>query len=343
MKRVSGILFSFLGFVFFLSGCASLRPQVHYSVLLPSKIQLDQVNRIAILDFAVPLGDAAQGRWFARALYDLFEEQSDYRMIAPGTSHIIIKKMNIRLSRFRRLETVRRVGEALGAHALLFGDLTIPAMQTFHKKEKMMHQVGVRRELETVFDSLGNTRSFWREIPLFEEVTQHTRNRQLAVLAKARLIRIKDGVVLWEGQAEGQVDDEVVFMEGSLRVSQQRSEENLRFAALHQTVGELVQDLLPRRVIRYRQLACVKEKNAYADFVTQGNAAALKNDWMLAGRLWLEAVILDPQRPEAHANLGILREGAQEYAQALKDYRYAAEKLGAPWTIYLRELEKAVQ
>lgn len=324
-------------------GCATSRSNVRYKVLLPSEIKLPNVNRIAILDFAVLHRQDTFGQEFSAMTNSLFEEQSHYRMVPPMYSRKLIRHANIPLSRFRNADIIRKMGDAMNAHALFFGDMSVNEIQRFEKKEKIMRQIGVQKEKETIVDAHGNTQSFWREIPLFKEIARHTINRIASVQARGRMVRVHDAMVMWEGESEGQALDEVTYEEGASLQYQQSSDENLRLTAMQRAAKSLVEDFFPKQVIRERQLAVLNDESKYAKLIHSGNLAAQKKDWNQAGRFWLKAMNVDKERSEAYANLAILHEGAQAFQQAFEYYQYAADRLGEPWKTYLAEIAIIIQ
>ncbi|MCK5241729.1 glycosyltransferase family 39 protein [bacterium] len=56
--------------------------------------------------------------------------------------------------------------------------------------------------------------------------------------------------------------------------------------------------------------------------------------------IWEKAKKMEPKRPEAWANLGVLYEQRRLFEKALKCYEFAAEKLGDPWNKYYEELKQ---
>ena len=88
-----------------------------------------------------------------------------------------------------------------------------------------------------------------------------------------------------------------------------------------------------------RILLNAKGSDEYANLVNLGIKAVQDKKIYDAEKYWVKAKRLQPDRPEARANLAVLLERSRKFDQALKEYKYAAEKLGAPWNKYYEELK----
>jgi len=329
--------------LFNLIGCAGVNREIRYTVTLPGKIELPHVSSLAILDFAVPLGNPEHGRLFAQFITEKFQNEAYFRMIPPDVSRGIFRRMHVPRSRFREFKVIHELGNALGADALLFGDLTSAKILKQSTAETIVRQRGFKKERQLVIDAEGNTHIIWNSIPVYEEIVQETIYRTVSLQAEARLVRVFDGNVFWEDRVDFRKTVKSIQVDGVVLEGNKETDEALIRRFLNKISRLLIRDLLPRRITRSRLLADVTDDSVYADFIRKGNDAARKKDWNLAGNLWLQALALSPERPEAHANLGVLREASREFQQALKDYKFAAERIGPPWNYYYQELMEFIR
>lgn len=324
-------------------GCAGMQVEVRQTIIAPAQVEMPGVRSLAIVDFAAPLGGPAHGRRFAGYIYDLFREQAFYGLIPPAQAGRFLQANRIPPSRFQDLQTVKTVGQGIGADALLFGDLPSARVHRQVMKHKEVRQVGWEKQKVVITDAEGNTRSVLRNMPVYREFTIEKIYRTVEVRAQARLVSIRESRVLWENDQSWSKRFETVKENGVWQSGEKTNDTLLLNRALHQFAKKFVQDLLPRRVLRTRRLALPADTGAYQDLMIKGNQAAGRNHWQAAGTLWVKAMALEPKRAEARANLGVLREGERQFTQALSDYKYAAKQLGKPWGGYYWDLKKILE
>jgi tetratricopeptide (TPR) repeat protein len=92
-----------------------------------------------------------------------------------------------------------------------------------------------------------------------------------------------------------------------------------------------------------RILAVANDGSEYSQLINQGIQNALQNNLEAAKDFWTRALELNPERPEAYANLGVFLERAGDYDKALHYYKLAAKSLHQPWQDYADELKKKIK
>ncbi|MCK5241844.1 glycosyltransferase family 39 protein [bacterium] len=87
-----------------------------------------------------------------------------------------------------------------------------------------------------------------------------------------------------------------------------------------------------------RILAVAKDNSEYGKLNNMGISKATQGDMHAAKQVWLQALEINPQGPEAHANLGVFYERFGDLEKALQHYKIAAKELGSPWKEYADQL-----
>jgi len=320
-----------------LSGCG-LR-EVRFDVTEPSRVRLPGIQSLAILDFADPYHGQIYGVGFAADLTETLKTQTGYSIIAPDESQALFRELRLTPSRLTDRQVVAEVGRRLGADALLFGDVQEAEVVSYVQADTETRKVGERTVISEEVLPDGNTRTVSRRYPVYQDFWIKHIRRVGRFQAEALLVRSRDKEVLWQDAVERTGETTAEDRELGRPTGDWSTDEVFLERLLRQASLQLIRDLLPRILTRVRNLAEPASHDAYADRVRQGNQFAVQGKWDEAGAAWLEADVLQPARPEARANLGVLRERAGEYAQAVRDYADAARQLGAPWNQYLAEVE----
>lgn len=329
---------------FIITGCVGIQRRVQFTAQVPGKIDLTKIKRMAVLDFSMVFHNRPeQGIRLAQSITAKLRTRARLDMVPVEISRAAFREMRIPRSRFAERSVLKQLGEKLNADAILFGDLTAAQIKKYSTYKTVVRQKGVQKEAQMVIDALGNTRTIWKSIPIFVDVVQETIHRLVQVQAHARLVLIEAGFVLWEEKTHFHKSVKTTIEEGGIIQGNREADEVLLRKFIDALGERLLQEVLPRRVVRIRQLAVAEDIGKYADFIRQGTTAAYKNNWHLAGNYWLQAQALNPNRPEARANLGVLRELEGEYEQAGRDYLYAAQQLGQPWKKYLEQVKEVLK
>jgi hypothetical protein len=336
-------LYGILGLVAMLSACAGIQHRVQFTVQLPGKIDLAKLQRIAVMDFSVAFyNHPEQGVWLAQDLADQLRIQAQVEVVPVEVSRRAFREMRIPRSRFTERSTLKKIGKKLNAKAILFGDLSAARIKKYSTYKTVVRQRGVRREAQAVSDHNGTTRTVWKSIPIYVDITQETIRRSVQVQVQARVVKSEDGSVLWEKKLYFDKTVKTIMEDGEII----RGNKEVDGIILRQFIAalseEVLREILPRIVKRTRELAEALDESEYGQLIRQGNEAVYKRDWQLAGNYWLQAQALQPKRPEAKANLGILREAEMEFEQALLDYTYAAKIIGKPWIKYREQVKKVL-
>ncbi|MBN1596223.1 hypothetical protein JW933_09885 [candidate division FCPU426 bacterium] len=329
-----------LGAIGGLAACASMQHPIHYTVTKPGKIDFADIHTLAVLDFGNPLGQPHWGAAMAQALAAVINETGAARVLSSGPTRQAFQRLRVTRSRFQEKRVIQQLGQDLNARGLLFGDITAAEIRPFIATEMVIRQQGFRQEEELAVDARGNTRVIIRSVPVYIQIKRENITRQVRVQAEARLVRTGDGAVLWQGQTELLQEYASVRENGRCLEGVCLADEELMALAFQAFGRKLLQELLPQQLVRQRYLAQAVTDDEYAELINKGNMAARSNDWNSAGIFWLRAQALHPGRPEAHANLGLLREKTGDYTQAVKDFTYAAKQLGPSWRRNLAELKK---
>ncbi len=322
-----------------LPGCASLTRVVEFTVQGESRVVLPRVQSLAILDFAVPLGRKIYGQKFADLVSRVFSQQDQYRIILPAVSRPILRTRRLVPSHFQKSRVIFQIGEELQTDALLFGDLTGIRLHKDVKSETFRRKVGEERRTRKIIDANGNTRVVVKIIPVYKDFWRRKITRTVMIQAGARLVRTKDSAVLWENSIQIRRNFLSVEEEGGIRKGNWKPEHELINQLLGPAARRLVKDLLTRTITRRRRLIDAAGRDEYSRLVKNGIRNAWQNNWEEAGSLWLRAAALELERPEARANLGVLREHTGNFEQALKAYKFVADKLGPPWTDYAAQVK----
>ena len=322
-----------------LSGCATLTRIVEFTVQGESRVVLPQVQSLAILDFAVPLARKAYGLSFAARVSRVLNKQDQYRIISPAASRQLLTARRLLPSHFQKSRVLFQVGEELRADALLFGDLSGIRIHKDVKPETVRRKVGEERRTRKIIDADGNTRVVVRIIPVYREFWRKQITRTVMIQAGARVVRTKDNAILWENTIQTSRSFTSVEEEGGIRKGNWKPDHELINQLLEPVARRLLRDLLTRTILRRRRLINPASRDEYSRLVENGIRAAWRNNWEEAGSTWLRAAALDPKRPEARANLGVLREQTGNFEQAIKDYKFAADKLGPPWSDYAAQVK----
>ncbi|MCK5243192.1 hypothetical protein KAR34_12150 [bacterium] len=113
---------------------------------------------------------------------------------------------------------------------------------------------------------------------------------------------------------------------------------------LEQEAKEVLSEPTKKNIkMTHRILMNAQGTEEYANLVNLGIKAVQEKKIYAAEKYWIKARRLQPDRPEARANLAVLMERSRKFEQALKEYKYAAEKLGAPWNKYYEELKGFIE
>lgn len=355
-----------------LTGCATLR-RVRYEVQEPPKVRLAGVERLAVLDFANPLHYPDHDIRLGALVADRLAADRFYAVVRPETVRPVLAPLRLTPSHFKDPVVVREAGRLVGADALCFGDLQTLQVSTSERTREEELRVGGREEPSVLSDPDGNTRTVVLVMGIYRRLRITTFRWVLEARIEARIVRSSDAAVLWQRPAVRTLDHTA---ESSETLGEVERLERVRIAAgpsasnpgpefrtdvgralssqrptwspreedvvkvLTEAVDDLVADLRPRRVLRERRLAEADGDDEYAQRIREGNRAAAYGNWGEAATAWLRAVSLAPDRPEARAALGVLRERSGDLVQAREDYRRAAELLGLPWSQYLADLER---
>ncbi len=317
-----------------LAGCSMTTVVMRLQQPRPSQVELKDIQKIAILDFTTELGERNTGVVFTQAARRLFEKDGQYALNDPESVRMFIREARLRPSQFQDLRTLQFVADHIHTDAFCFGDLSDLKMDKDTRYSYRRRKIGEKSVEQKLVDSAGNTRVVVTYEPVYQQIPVTTVSRQVQVRVKARIVDARTGALLWEREASlarayhGQWDEEQ-GAQGYWMNDQQASQ-----LALDTLAQSLFQPLFQDTVLRDRQLAMATGPAKYDQLIRQGNDAAAKGDLKAAGQWWLEAFNLDRNRPEAVANLGILREKNGEYAQAIQDFQFAGRLLGKPWSGY---------
>ncbi len=323
-----------LGLALSLTGCSMATVMLRLQQPRPSQVELKDVKKIAILDFTTPLGESGSGTDFADVARRLFQQDGQYKINDPDSIRAFIREARLRPSQFQDLSTLQFVADHIHTDAFCFGDLTEMSLKNNKTYSYRQRKIGEKSVEHQMVDSRGNTRVVVTYEPIITRIKVTSVSRQVSMRVKARLVDARNGALLWEREQQvsrtyqGQWDEEK-GAQGYWMNDQEASK--MALTTLAQT---LFQPLLKDTVVCNRQLAMPASRDAYAQLVRKGNEAAAKGNLTAAGQQWLSAFNLDRTRPEAVANLAILREKNGEYAQAIRDYEYAGRQLGQPWAGY---------
>lgn len=323
-----------------LPGCATFMRVVEFTVPGGSRVVLSRVSSLAILDFAVPLGRKTYGKRFADLVNQIFSNQDQYRIIPPAVSRPLLSARRLLPSHFQKSRVIFQIGEELQTDALLFGDLSGIRIHKDVKPETFRRKVGEERRTRKIIDANGNTRVVVKIIPLYKEFWRKKITRTVMIQAGARVVRTKDSAILWENTIQTRRSFTSVEEEGGIRKGNWKPDHELINQMLGPAAQRLIKDLLTRTIARRRRLLNAAGRDEYSRLVEKGIRVAWQNNWEEAGSLWLRAAALEPERPEARANLGVLREHTGDFEQALKDYKFAAIRLGPPWSDYAAQVQE---
>lgn len=321
-----------------LSGCG-LR-EVRFSVVEPPKVALPGVERLALLNFADPYHRQAYGVGFAGYLSELFRSQSGLVLIPPAEMTASLSALRLLPSRLGDPAVVAEVGRRIGADALLFGDVQEATVTPTESRESVSRKIGERYRVEEETLPDGKTRKVVRVYPVYREYWVRTVRRFGRFQAEARLVGVRDGTVLWQNQVSRTRETYAREHEDGTRSGDWSADDVFMEKLMRPAASQLCRDLLPRVLPRVRNLAEPGTRDEYAALLKQGNQAALQGDWDRAGSAWLKASVREPERPEAWANLGVLRERSGDFGLAAQNYETAARKLGSPWSEYRAEAER---
>ncbi|NTV53654.1 MAG: hypothetical protein HGA76_11685 [Candidatus Firestonebacteria bacterium] len=261
----------------------------------------------------------------------------------PAETRAGLAQMRVLASAFNDPGVVAETGKRLGADALLFGDLQMTEVRRTIKRETSVRQTGVRHETVPETGKDGKVHQVDYAYPVMEEIWRDRIQRSLQVHVEARLVRASDAVVLWQASTDWTGDSLAEEEQSGQRRGDWSSDEEFRVLQMHRAAKQLLAPLLPRVFTRVRRLAVCPDEGPYAEWIKTGNEAVLAGSWEQGGEAYLKAVSLDSARPEAYANLGVLREHQGDFSQALCDYESVSRKIPEPWTGYAREVKKIVE
>lgn len=323
-----------------LVSCALIQPVVTVEVEQASRYQWSFIQRLALLDFASPFDYPGSGSYFAEQARELLTAQSSYQLVSNQQINEFVRLKRLSPSRFQTLSTIRFFADAIKCDAICFGDVTDIALDKNLETSSRRKQVGQESISRKIIDSNGNTRVVTDVRPVYQTFIVRYLDRDLKIKAMARMVNASNGEVLWEDgetytrRFQG-IDDEELGRQGSWE-----SDSALVNFGLKQTAERLFGPLLTYQATRERRLATADGKTDYDRLIQEGNQLARKNQWTLAGQIWLKAYNLNKERPEAVANLGIIRERHGEYEAAINDYQIAGQRLGSPWDQYAPDIRQ---
>jgi len=320
------------------AGCATWPGEVSFPVSLPGPVDFSRLRSVAVLDFAVPLGAPEAGERLADRLVGMFRERIPGRVLDPGSARAFLRARRLSPGRFREAGVIREVGTGLQADAMLFGDVPVARVTRTTRPEVVTRLVTERRAVPVV-DAAGNTRVVIRPVRVYRDFHRQAVERTAEIQVEARLVDGREGRVLWQNTVRVQGKFLAWEQENGIRTGDWRPDRALLEQMLGPAAERLLAGLFPPSRLRYRTLAVPAGGTEYAREVRAGNEAAQRGDWTGAGVRWSRAAGLQPQAPEARANLGVARERAGDAAAAAEAYAAAAERLGPPWSDYLREVQ----
>jgi hypothetical protein len=324
-----------------LFGCAA--PEVRFMLREGSRVPLTDVRRLAVLTFASPYGNRQLGETFAVDVADHLSTLAGLAVLPPAEAAPGLAPLRLRAGDFNDPRVVAEAGKVLGVDALLFGDVQTAEVRRTVKRETNTVQTGVRRETVMETGPDGQPRAVTYAYPVTREAWRNVVKRTFVFHAEARLVRARDAAQLWQESSDwtGESlaeEDEQGQRRGDWSTDEEFRNKQMRRAALNMLAG-----VLPRALNRTRVLAEAAAEGPYAEWVSAGNQAAVAGRWEEAGGDWLKAVSLAPNRPEAHANLGVLREHQGDYLQAQRDYELAARQAPQPWGTYAEEVRQFLE
>jgi tetratricopeptide (TPR) repeat protein len=324
-----------------LAGCAMR--EVRFTVTEAGRVQLPEVQRIAILDFSGPYSNRGLGEQYAQDLAEAFQAKSTYTIILPAAARRPIANMRVLPSQFDSAAVVRDVGKQLGADAILFGDVQTAEIQRSVQRGTFNRKAGERRETvkETYPD--GKLHAVVYTYPVYQEFWRDHIRRTLNFHSEARLVRTRDGFILWQDAIDWNRESTAEEEQSGARKGDWTSDEAFLAKHMRSAAEHLLANLLPRVLTRVRILADSSEEGPFAEWMRMGNKAAVSGQWDEAGSFWLKAASLNNGHPGVRANLGILREHNGDFKQALLDYEYAAKQLGKPWNEYARQVKQVLE
>lgn len=314
--------------------------EVRFNITEAPKVKLPGVRTVAILGFADPYHQQAYGAAFAAQLAEAFGEHGGFTLVPSETVGRVLAPLRLQPSEIASAAVIREVGERLGADALLYGDLLEASVAPRVETTRETRQVGEQPVVAEERQPDGSMRRVTRMIPVYHDFWRRKRIRAARLRAEGRLVRAADNAVLWSGSVERAKEAESWETEEGARGGDWSPDADLLARLTRRAANRLARDLFPRVLTRVRRLAEPGDESAYARLVAEGNEYAQAGQWELAGGSWLRAAALAPERPEARANLGVLRERAGDFVQAAADYATAADRLGSPWREYAREAEQ---
>ena len=129
-------------YIFTINSCAIFNSKVEFEIFLPSKTDLSGVEKLAILDFAVPMGNASYGRIFSQNITQLFAGRSRYEIIPPQAGRSYLTKHRLLPSSLQKSKIIYNLGQSLKAEALLFGDIASIKINKRSEKDTWEEKVG---------------------------------------------------------------------------------------------------------------------------------------------------------------------------------------------------------
>ena len=337
MTRTRGRGFVLL-LVLLIAGCATAGRMVVLTVERPGPMADWDVERLAVVDFVVPYQTGAWHRETTGLAAALLATPHGPRILPPETVRAEIVARRLTPSGLLHPPALRRLGEAIGADAVCYGDLELPRVRETREREVRRTWLGTYPEEVVVTDAQGNTRTETRMMPRWRERTVILLRYYAVVVAAARVVRVADGRLLWEGRARGEAHA-TIERPADTRTPATDPSAGLRRRAAAEALRRLFEPLRPRTTRTRRRLVQADTPGIYAQHLLRGNAAALQGRWEEAGAHWRRAANLAPARPEAWSNLGVLREREGDREGALREYGKAAARGRGPWDAYRRALQ----
>jgi hypothetical protein len=339
LKKNGPVFLGLAGCLFLLAGCG-LR-EVRFTVSHPNQVEVWGVKRLAVIDFTDPPGQPEAGQRFTRDLTRLLQPQGKaYTLIGPDTCRPVLQAAGLSPSLFQDAAVVSDMGRRLeGADALLFGDLQEAIVLHDEQTETVNRKIGERKEESREVMPDGREKTVTKVYPLMQGFWVKKIKRTVRVRVAARMVYCADNAILWQDQAQVEQVFKSEAREEGERKGDWRTDEILLEKGLQQAGRNLLHRVLPISYARIRNLAEPSAGDNYGKLIQQGNAAALSGRWGEANAKWRKARDLAPDRPEAVADQGVFKERSRDYAGALEDFTFAAQRLGAPWDAYAEDVK----
>lgn len=290
-----------------------------------------RVQRIAVMDFgvesllstpSVALHQAAEPLTVAL----INRLSSSYTVVDRSRTAEILREQELQRSGLVDDQTASRIGQLLGAEALLSGKITGIAVTTKEGTKEVSETRGTGRyeevEERRYMDVAGPKKKVQREIMETVKVTKKITTREASASATFQLIRIESGEVLAADNATKTLSRE--YMEGK----KVPSEDEARNEVIGDLASHIANSVRPKTPILSRSLLKAERRNSEAEALNErGIRFAKAGLWSDAENEFRAAVKIDPDAGACRNNLAVCLERKGARAEALKEYQAARNLL----------------